>query len=129
MESGSTTEDALPITESNSPDSESITRRRSTFSSIYESTASSSSPELTTDTVITPESDEEASSSVVPKVEELEEEALEDIEEAKPALAEQSTLPTPRKRGRPRKHPIVEQKKSTHARSKTGCGTCRRGKK
>src|ERR1700753_1504641 len=118
MESASTTDDALPITESNSPDSESITRRRSTFSSIYESTASSSSPELTTDTVITPESDEDGSSAVVPKGEELEEQGRDDIEETKPGLAEQSTLPTPRKRGRPRKHPIVEQKKSTHARSK-----------
>ncbi|KAK3681177.1 hypothetical protein LTR37_020959 [Vermiconidia calcicola] len=117
------------VTESNSPDSEPFARRRSTFSSIYTSTASSSSPEFTVDAVITPESDDDATSEVVPKIEELEEQSLEDFEEAKSNLADQSTLPTPRKRGRPRKHPLVDQKKAAHARSKTGCGTCRRRKK
>lgn len=113
-----------------SPDSASLARRRSTFSTSYASTTSSSSPELTTDTVITPESDDEPpSSSIVPKIEELDESPLDEIEESKTIVNGQITLPTPRKRGRPRKHPLVEQKKSSHARSKTGCGTCRRRKK
>lgn len=114
-----------------SPDSPSEGRRRSTFSSSqYSSATSSSSPEFTTDAVITPDSEEEAgpdvAPSVVPKIEELDGDALDDIDEAKPITADNVILPTPRKRGRPRKHPLVEQKKANHARSKTGCGTCRR---
>ena len=118
-----------PALSSSTPESASLERRRSTISTTYTSTASSSSPELTTDTVITPESDEDGSPSVVPKVEELDESPLSEIAEAKPVVADQVTLPGPRKRGRPRKNPIVEQKKIAHARSKTGCGTCRRRKK
>ena len=106
------------------PDSMSPERRQSIASTAYSSTVSSSSPDLTTDTVITPESDEDESSSVVPKVEEIEEHSLDEIEESKPVVADQITLPSRRKRGRPRKHPIVEQKRIAHARSKTGCGTC-----
>ncbi|EMC95626.1 hypothetical protein BAUCODRAFT_70890 [Baudoinia panamericana UAMH 10762] len=107
-----------------------LARRRSTFSSSAYSTTSDSSPDLTTDSVITPESDEDAPTPIVrPKVEELEEDALDDLEDAKPSILPNVTLPTPRKRGRPRKHPVIEQKKTSHARSKTGCGTCRRRKK
>jgi hypothetical protein len=114
-----------PTTVSNSPDSDTLAQRRGTLSSIYTSTASSSSPEFTTDTVITPESDEDQPSTALSlKVEELEEQALADIDEAKPSTADQPSQPGPRKRGRPRKHPIVDQKKASHARSKTGCGTC-----
>lgn len=112
-------------TDPNSPESSSLARRRSTISSTYTSTTSSSSPELTTDTVITPESDDEdASPPVVPKLEELDEDALDEIDEAKPVVTSEIALPGPRKRGRPRKNPIIEQKRTAHARSKTGCGTC-----
>lgn len=116
--------DTEPTTQSNSPDSDLLVRR-GTLSSIYTSTTSSS-PDFTADTAITPEiwSDgEQPTSSVALKVEELDEQALDDIDEVKPSIAG-VTLPVPRKRGRPRKHPIVDQKKSAHARSKTGCGTC-----
>ncbi len=116
--------DTEPTTQSNSPDSD-LFGRRGTLSSIYTSTTSSS-PEFTADTAITPDTwsdGEQPSSSVTFKVEELDEQALDDIDEAKPSIAD-VTLPVPRKRGRPRKHPIVDQKKSAHARSKTGCGTC-----
>ena len=100
-------------------------RRQSTISTADVSTASSSSPELTTDTVITPDSDvDDASSSVVPKVEEIDEHPLDEIEETKSIATYEVTLPAPRKRGRPRKHPVVEEKRIGHARSKTGCGTC-----
>ncbi|KAF2213610.1 hypothetical protein CERZMDRAFT_111256 [Cercospora zeae-maydis SCOH1-5] len=68
--------------------------------------------------------------TVVPKVEELDDAGsslnkVQDVVEAKLYPTEEG----PRKRGRPRKHPVVEQKKSTHIRSKTGCKTCRRRKK
>jgi hypothetical protein len=62
----------------------------------------------------------------VPKVEEIEDELSsikQDVE---------STGPVPRKRGRPRKHPLPApggQAKITKGRSKTGCITCRRRKK
>lgn len=108
----------------NSPDSDSQEKRRGTLSSIYASTASSSSPEFTTDTAITPESDDDQPSSSTLKVEECLETPLDEIDEAKPVAIDGEALPAPRKRGRPRKHPVVDQKKSTHARSKTGCGTC-----
>ncbi|KXT17793.1 hypothetical protein AC579_5328 [Pseudocercospora musae] len=108
--------------------------RQSTVTCSSFSTASSSSPELTSDTtgesVVTPDSDNdgETSPTVRPKIEELEDSfsTLDVLEETKPAIV---TLPHPKKRGRPRKHPIVEQRKTSHARSKTGCGTCRRRKK
>lgn len=77
------------------------------------------------DSVITPDSEDDQSTDVVPKIEEVDEASLDGVEEAKPTIA----LPTPRKRGRPRKHPLIEQKKASHSRSKTGCGTCRRRKK
>lgn len=104
-------------------------RRRSTVSSSqYSSTASSSSPEFHNDSVITPDSDEDGN-QIVPKIEELDENSLEGIEDVKPTIDGEVVLAAPRKRGRPRKHPLVEQKKSAHARSKTGCATCRRRKK
>ncbi|KAI5363927.1 Putative zn(2)-C6 fungal-type DNA-binding domain, fungal transcription factor [Septoria linicola] len=115
-------------------------RRKSIASCSQYTTYSSSnpSPELTSptysayskDAIITRASNSVADSPphVQPKLEEFEDGAgtlskLDQLEDAKIS----TTLP--RKRGRPRKHPIVEQKKSAHARSKTGCGTCRRRKK
>lgn len=131
------------------PDSATFERRPSTVSCSYDSTPSSSnsSPEVTTDTteatVITPDSEDSnadigtspdgtSPGSVVPKLEDLEaESALHKLEDAKPTITNDQVVlpPAPRKRGRPRKYPIVEQKKASHARSKTGCGTCRRRKK
>ncbi|KAI9374310.1 fungal-specific transcription factor domain-containing protein [Aspergillus egyptiacus] len=76
---------------------------------------------------------------VVPKVEELDDN--EELLSIKPAVETphvNSTDPTaapvhvPRKRGRPRKHPLPVpggQVKVTKGRSKTGCITCRRRKK
>ncbi|KAL4931221.1 Zn(II)2Cys6 transcription factor domain-containing protein [Aspergillus undulatus] len=81
---------------------------------------------------------------VVPKVEELDDD--EDIQRIKPlgvetsnpephaAAPDASVVPVnvPRKRGRPRKHPLPVpggQLKVTKGRSKTGCITCRRRKK
>ena len=108
----------------NSPESDFGAKRRGTLASIYASTASSSSPEFAAEVAITPESDEDQPSTSTLKVEEEDDRALDDIEEAKPNTIDGEGLPAPRKRGRPRKHPIVDQKKSAHARSKTGCGTC-----
>ncbi len=112
-------------TQSTSPDSDALAQRRGTLSSIYSSTASSSSPDQTTDTVITPESDYyQHSSATGLKIEEIEDNSLADIDEAKPLTTDQIVQAGPRG-GRPRKYPITEQKKkSSHARSKTGCGTC-----
>lgn len=99
---------------------------------------SSSWPELTSPIfstsakafIVTPESLNDSPCAIVPKVEELDDGAsslnkVQDIVEAKLYHTEEG----PRKRGRPRKYPVVEQKKSTHIRSKTGCKTCRRRKK
>lgn len=63
----------------------------------------------------------------VPKVEEIDE----DILSIKPAEVGDSAAPAavPRKRGRPRKHPLPTGAKVTKGRSKTGCITCRRRKK
>ncbi|KAJ5773582.1 hypothetical protein N7457_008478 [Penicillium paradoxum] len=65
----------------------------------------------------------------IPKVEELDDDLLSikpvDVESGAPAAV-------PRKRGRPRKHPLPVpggQAKVTKGRSKTGCITCRRRKK
>lgn len=64
----------------------------------------------------------------IPKVEELDDDLLNikaDVESGAPAAV-------PRKRGRPRKHPLPApggQAKVTKGRSKTGCITCRRRKK
>ncbi|KAK3067603.1 hypothetical protein LTR53_015436 [Teratosphaeriaceae sp. CCFEE 6253] len=112
------------------PDPTTLPRRRSTFSSSTYSATSSSSPDFTTDAVITPDSEDDAESSVVPKIEELDEEPLDDLDDVKLAISpEQISVSGPRKRGRPRKHPLSEQKKASHVRSKTGCGTCRVRKK
>ncbi|EME81023.1 uncharacterized protein MYCFIDRAFT_204155 [Pseudocercospora fijiensis CIRAD86] len=89
-----------------------------------------SSPPMNLHRILTPDSDDDRETSPVvqAKIEELEDSlsTLDVFEDTKPAIV---TLPQPKKRGRPRKHPIVEQKKTSHARSKTGCGTCRRRKK
>ncbi|KAJ5294078.1 hypothetical protein PENANT_c009G02641 [Penicillium antarcticum] len=63
----------------------------------------------------------------VPKVEEIDENIL----SIKPAEVGDSAAPAavPRKRGRPRKHPLPTGAKVTKGRSKTGCITCRRRKK
>lgn len=114
---------------------------------------SDSSPDLydtaAADAVITPDTDDDndssprerdtpARSSFVLKIEELEDNGNAVLDglpiDAKPPPANDeqerdAQPPPPRKRGRPRKHPIVEQKKTAHARSKTGCATCRRRKK
>lgn len=110
------------------PDPRALVRRRSTVSSSAYST-SSSSPEVHHDSVITPDSEDDGF-SVAPKLEDVDEDQPVDAEDAKPHVNEDGTpVPVPRKRGRPRKHPAAEQKKSTHVRSKTGCWTCRRRKK
>lgn len=103
-------------------------------SSQWSSTASSSSPEHA-DSVITPDSDDSNDSSDItigPKIEELDDNGvngLNSIEEAKVLTTNDAGVPPARKRGRPRKHPISEIRKTAHTRSKTGCATCRRRKK
>ncbi|KAK4498483.1 hypothetical protein PRZ48_011141 [Zasmidium cellare] len=132
-------------------------RRHSIVPSSYysaASTTSSSSPDLTTPTTTVStaltnhDSDidiDDASSSasssrrhhVVPKIEELDEDKYDNsqlhaLQDAKSPVGIVTSPPPRKKRGRPRKHPIVdasESKKTSHARSKTGCGTCRRRKK
>ncbi|KAK0255236.1 hypothetical protein LTR29_017030 [Friedmanniomyces endolithicus] len=114
--------------EAHSLDPAALARRRSTLSSSTYSTTSGSSPDLAT--VITPDSEDDATPSVVPKIEELDEGATAGLEDAKSVLPlDHLASPASRKRGRPRKHPSLDQKKSSHVRSKTGCGTCRRRKK
>ncbi|CAK4035029.1 hypothetical protein BAUCODRAFT_70890 [Lecanosticta acicola] len=138
-----------------SPTSPTLLRCSPSLSAFTNYSPFDSSPEVnhdSADAVVTPDSEHESPperdspvcGSVVPKIEELDDDddddhnALEALAiDAKPALGDDQAqaqplpAPPPRKRGRPRKHPIVEQKKSTasHARSKTGCGTCRRRKK
>lgn len=108
------------------PPENALVQRRGTFSSSQYSSTSSSSPEVNTD-VVTPDSEDDDRMDLVPKVEELDNDALEEIEDAKPRLGGEAVVELlPRKRGRPRKHPIVEQKKLSHARSKTGCTYRRR---
>lgn len=103
-------------------------------SSQWSSNRSSSSPE-NADSVITPESDDSHDSSDItigPKIEELDDHGvsgLSGIEDAKPLTTTNVALPPARKRGRPRKHPVTEARKTAHTRSKTGCATCRRRKK
>lgn len=70
----------------------------------------------------------------VPKVEELDEEDIQSIKPSDVGNRDDSGAPAtvPRKRGRPRKHPLPaagNQAKVTKGRSKTGCITCRRRKK
>ncbi|KAI1942154.1 hypothetical protein LOZ57_005377 [Ophidiomyces ophidiicola] len=85
------------------------------------------------------------SDDVVPKVEEIDDEEAFAIESSKDQVITRIQLDTPeskssfvpapvvgpRKRGRPRKHPLPlpGQIKVTKGRSKTGCVTCRRRKK
>lgn len=74
-----------------------------------------------------------------PKVEELDDEDIQSIKRSDVGNdREQNDTPSgapvhvPRKRGRPRKHPLPaagNQAKVTKGRSKTGCITCRRRKK
>lgn len=67
----------------------------------------------------------------LPKVEEVEE-LGDDLLNIKQADVESGAPAVPRKRGRPRKHPLPApggQAKVTKGRSKTGCITCRRRKK
>ena len=73
----------------------------------------------------------------LPKVEELDEDDLECIKPADVGNEHEHSetgapVAVPRKRGRPRKHPLPApgaQVKVTKGRSKTGCITCRRRKK
>jgi len=100
-------------------------------SSQWSSARSSSSPEDEED-VITPESDDNSDITIGPKIEELDDDefgTLNQIEEAKLLSADASGQPAARKRGRPRKHPVSDTRKTAHTRSKTGCATCRRRKK
>ncbi|KAF2834803.1 hypothetical protein M501DRAFT_999808 [Patellaria atrata CBS 101060] len=81
-------------------------------------------------------SSEAPSETVTPKIEELDEEGVDDV---KIPLADDASLPSPttsiitkRPRGRPRKHPVSPSTpivKPSKGRSKTGCITCRRRKK
>ena len=120
-----------------SPAESNFTERGTTSyitSSQWSSTASSSSPEHA-DSVITPESDDSNDSSDItigPKIEEPDDNGvhgLNNIEEAKVLTTNDASVPPARKRGRPRKHPVSEIRKTAHTRSKTGCATCRRRKK
>lgn len=71
----------------------------------------------------------------LPKVEELDDEDIQSIKPSDVGNHENETgtpAAVPRKRGRPRKHPLPapgNQAKVTKGRSKTGCITCRRRKK
>lgn len=71
---------------------------------------------------------------ISPKIEELDD--VEDLQRIKPSEVENNgtnatdaPANVPRKRGRPRKHPLLVPAKVTKGRSKTGCKTCRRRKK
>ncbi|CAL5870209.1 uncharacterized protein PFLUO_LOCUS4444 [Penicillium psychrofluorescens] len=67
-----------------------------------------------------------------PKVEELDGDDLQNIKSATVETVPGESVAVPRKRGRPRKHPLPTpgaQVKVTKGRSKTGCITCRRRKK
>jgi hypothetical protein len=93
------------------------------------STSSSSSEHFTpdtdeqtdVDTYNTPHTDILAA----PKIEELDINSPDDLKDIEPL----PSVAAPRKRGRPRKPPFIGPQKPSHARSKTGCGTCRRRKK
>ncbi|KAL1967568.1 hypothetical protein VTN77DRAFT_3083 [Rasamsonia byssochlamydoides] len=75
--------------------------------------------------------------TVIPKIEEIEEEGeglvpAKAVDEENPAATSGIPVALPRKRGRPRKHPLPApggQVKVAKGRSKTGCITCRRRKK
>lgn len=67
-----------------------------------------------------------------PKIEELDDDDLQNIKSATVETVSGASVAVPRKRGRPRKHPLPTpgaQVKVTKGRSKTGCITCRRRKK
>ncbi|KAJ5601871.1 hypothetical protein N7510_011405 [Penicillium lagena] len=67
-----------------------------------------------------------------PKIEELDADDLQNIKSATVETVPGASVAVPRKRGRPRKHPLPTpggQVKVTKGRSKTGCITCRRRKK
>jgi hypothetical protein len=77
-----------------------------------------------------------AEPDVVPKVEELDDseglQGIKPVEVPVPGESTAAAATVPRKRGRPRKHPLPVpggQLKITKGRSKTGCITCRRRKK
>ncbi|KAL4765455.1 Zn(II)2Cys6 transcription factor [Aspergillus foveolatus] len=77
-----------------------------------------------------------AEPDVVPKVEELDDsdglQGIKPVEVPVPVESTATPANVPRKRGRPRKHPLPVpggQLKITKGRSKTGCITCRRRKK
>ena len=84
-----------------------------------------------------PSYDNFAPNDITPKIEELDD--VEELQQIKPtdagndnARATGIPASVPRKRGRPRKHPLPgpnTQVKITKGRSKTGCITCRRRKK
>lgn len=118
-----------------SPTESNFTERGTTNSYVssaqWSSGGSSSSPEHA-DSVVTPESDDSSDITIGPKVEELDDNGLatlNGIEEAKPLSAIDAALPPARRRGRPKKFPSTESRKTAHTRSKTGCATCRRRKK
>lgn len=88
---------------------------------------------------------ESLSPEPVPKVEEVEEDGVDVVMKSVDSASTTTTgdtastatsgpvVPAPRKRGRPRKHPLpipgTQPVKVTKGRSKTGCITCRRRKK
>ncbi|KAL1986611.1 hypothetical protein VTN96DRAFT_5989 [Rasamsonia emersonii] len=109
-----------------------------------EPTAASSASATFSFTLVTANDSADPASpeTVIPKIEEIEEEAgglvpSKAVEEENPATTTTTTaagIPVnlPRKRGRPRKHPLPApegQVKVAKGRSKTGCITCRRRKK
>ncbi|PGH18641.1 hypothetical protein AJ80_04388 [Polytolypa hystricis UAMH7299] len=111
--------------------------------------SSACSPRTFTFAMITPADSQMVDDDVIPKVEEIDDEndlALDSIRDAKDPSTSSSVEspdnipdnpstpagpPPPRKRGRPRKHPLPTpgQLKIAKGRSKTGCITCRRRKK
>ncbi|KAL1854147.1 hypothetical protein Plec18167_000065 [Paecilomyces lecythidis] len=91
-------------------------------------------------TVISARDSDVPMQDVIPKVEELDEDAggldaikpSEPVDQAEPSSSAGPPVNVPRKRGRPRKHPLPVpggQAKIAKGRSKTGCITCRRRKK
>jgi len=83
--------------------------------------------------------DEDGDEDVTPKIEELDEDGIEDVKELPvsespkpPPIGASDSMTGNKKRGRPRKHPLPSpnsQNKAAKGRSKTGCITCRRRKK
>lgn len=74
----------------------------------------------------------EKMANIPPKVEELDDDDLQSVRPSEVGNPAGAPVVVPRKRGRPRKHPLpalTGQVKVTKGRSKTGCITCRRRKK